>query len=291
MDTESENKKVDSDSPNTSDKKTLTKYEIFNQTTLPLITALLVGGFGIFNLILTNQNSAKIEDNKNKISELQRLFEQKKVFNERVRDSLDDFVGKKDKAKLSFISLYQLAETIENKCILFAIAYASDNEKLFPIVNQFLQPDVLNNNKCFYLAKSVLLSKDNKEKSSVINEGKDSIKLGSESKALALAKLTKLDITESNNSDNWMFLGVKNEEGKLEEPTIEANEFPKKGSKYVVSTQVNLRDQKYNRKTGLGNLTGILNEMSTIKIIEYEIIQNNSGKNNVWAKIEIIEKK
>jgi hypothetical protein len=287
MNTESENKKVDSDSPNTSNKKTLTKYEIFNQTILPLITALLVGGFGTFNLILTNQNSAKIEDNKNKILELQSNFDRNKIFNDKIHESLDDFVGKKDRAKLSFISLYQLAETVENKCIVFAIAYSSDNEQLFPIANQFLQRDVLNNDKCFYLAKYVLLSKCNKEKSGVTTEGKDSIKPCS----TALAKLNKIDTNNSSNSDNWIFLGVKDEEGKLEEPTIKANEFPKKGSEYLVSTQVNLRDKKYNKKTGLGNVTGILNEMSRIKIIEYEIIQNNSGKNNVWAKIEIIEKK
>jgi hypothetical protein len=292
MNTEPENKKVDSDSPNISDKKKLTKHEIFSQTISPLITSLLVGFFGIFNLILTTQNSAKIEDNKNRLQEIQNQFKRNKIFNDKLHESLNDFVGKNDRAKLSFISLYQLAETVENKCIVFAIAYSSDNEKLFPIADQFLQSDVLQSDKCFYLAKVVLLSKYNnkKQESDETTEGKDSIKSGPES--TALAKLTKLDTTDSNEKSNdWMFLGIKNEQGKLEQPTIKTNELPKKGSEYVVLTQVNLRDKKYDKETGLGNVTGIINQGSTIKIIEYEIIQNNSGINTIWANIQLIKKK
>lgn len=292
-------------------KKMLTFFSSQSVISITVSTVALFGA--LFNTYYTNKttqdiNTKNLETNKN-ISELEKRFQQSFQFNEALIKLLPNFVETDQKSRLAFISLYEIAKEPEQKCTLLNIALSNINDKITSKETTMMISAI----NLVYELKDLEHIDQNKNPSKNCSSARDKArlimqKIDENSKKEQLIELKGTDNHESINSassqllakltDNeiqgWIFLGIKNDEGKLEQPTIELNDscksLPKKGDKCLIKTEVYLREKSYNKEQGLGRIIGVISPGDTIEIIDdLNILKNNSDITIVWANIKLIK--
>lgn len=258
------------------------------------MTTVLVTVFGALTTIFGGFTSWTSANNQEKLNMLTHEVARNHRFVEEIGKVTNTFsIDKEAQAKISLTRLYALAQNENDKTVLLNIATASGKTSLMATMIDLIEDDpsfqdpknpVFQKNRnrvAFKATKNRLADTVDKK----VQESNESDTPPPVVEAGLLDKLTP------KGTPGWILLGKRLDNEQLQGEVItETNtkDLSNKNPRELI-TNVNLRDSEP-KKTGQGEIVGIVSKGSKINIIRTLDIVNSSKETEVWVEVKVGDK-